>query len=417
MALLASPQFLFRVEEVETLDETSRYPEVDEYGLASRLSYLLWSTMPDDELFALAERGELRKNLPDQMQRMVRDKRSDEFVTSFAGQWLRSSDVEKVSIDPIAALGFQKEYAKLRASFGGRGRRTQQEESNDSPDTQKDIARYKELGGLRDRFDASVRSAMRNETEMSFEYIVRDDRSLLELIDADYVFVNEKLANLYDLDGVRGKEMRRVQLPSESPRGGVLTQGSMLAVTSNPTRTSPVKRGLFVLDNILGTPTPPAPPNVPALEDAANRFGDREPSLRELLAVHREAALCSSCHSRMDPLGLALENFNAIGAWREKEGDAEIESAGELITGEKFSDIRDLKKILKTERRADFYRCATEKLFVYAMGRGLEYYDDEAVDNIVEKLDSEGGRFSVLLDGVINSAAFQRRAGSQTDTN
>ena len=167
--------------------------------------------------------------------------------------------MEKVSIDPIAALGFQKEYAKLRASFGGRGRRTQQEESNDSPDTQKDIARYKELGGLRDRFDASVRSAMRNETEMSFEYIVREDRSLLELIDADYVFVNEKLANLYDLNGVRGKEMRRVKLPAESPRGGVLTQGSMLAVTSNPTRTSPVKRGLFVLDNILGTPAPPAP--------------------------------------------------------------------------------------------------------------------------------------------------------------
>jgi len=415
MAVLASPQFLFRVEDVETLDEASQYPNVDEYALATRLSYLLWSTMPDDELFLLAEKGELRKNLTAQMQRLVRDNRFEEFTSSFAGQWLRSSDVEKVSIDPIAALGFQKEYAKLRASFGGRGRRTKEEEATDSPETQLAIARLKELGALRDRFDASVRSAMRSETEMSFEFIVREDRSLLELIDADYVFVNEKLASLYELDGVRGKEMRRVPLPAGSPRGGVLTQGTMLAVTSNPTRTSPVKRGLFVLDNILGTPAPSAPPNVPALEDAADRFGGREPSLRELLAAHREAALCSSCHSRMDPLGLALESFNAIGAWREKDGDQAIDSKGELITGEKFADIRELKKILKTDRRMDFYRCVTEKLFVYAMGRGLEYYDDDAVERIVEELDRHGGRFSVLLEGVVNSAAFQRRSRPQAE--
>jgi len=415
MAVLASPQFLFRVEDVETLDETSQYPKVDEYALASRLSYLLWSTMPDDELFLLAENGELRKNLAAQIQRLVRDNRFDEFTSSFAGQWLRAHDVEKVSIDPIAALGFQKEYAELRASFGGRGRRTKEDEATDSPETQISIARFKELGALRDRFDASVRSAMRNETEMSFEFIVREDRSLLELIDADYIFVNEKLASLYELDGVRGKEMRRVPLPAGSPRGGVLTQGTMLAVTSNPTRTSPVKRGLFVLDNILGTPAPPAPPNVPALEDAADRFGGREPSLRELLAAHREAALCASCHSRMDPLGLALENFNAIGAWREKDGDQEIESAGELITGERFGDVRELKKILKTDRRMDFYRCVTEKLFVYAMGRGLEYYDDAAVERIAEELDRHGGRFSVLLEGVVNSAAFQRRSRPQAE--
>ena len=410
MAVLASPQFLFRVEDVETLDENSQYPNVDEFALATRLSYLMWSTMPDDELLSFAEKGELRKNLLAQVQRMVQDERSDEFVENFAGQWLRARDIENVSIDPIAAMGFQKEYATLRASFGGRGRRTKQEEAADDPETVLRIARFRELGALRDRFDASIRSAMRRETEMSFDFIVRQDRSLLELIDADYVFVNEKLASLYELDGVQGKEMRKFLLPAGSPRGGVLTQGTMLAVTSNPTRTSPVKRGLFILDNILGTPAPPAPPNVPALEDAADRFSGREPSLRELLAVHREAALCSSCHTRMDPLGLALENFNAIGGWRDKDGDQSVDSAGELITGEKFRDIRELKQILKTNRRRDFYRCVTEKLFVYATGRGLEYYDEIAVDKIVEKLDHEGGRFSVLLNGVISSAPFQRRA-------
>ncbi len=417
MAVLASPQFLFRAEEVETLDEVSQYPNVDEYGLASRLSYLLWSTMPDDELFALADRAELRKNLASQIDRMLQDKRCSEFVESFAGQWLRARDVENVSIDPIAAMGFQKEYSILRNRFAGRGlgRRSRQNEPAEAPETVTAHARFTELNDWRNRFDASVRSAMRKETEMAFECIVREDRSLLDLIDTDYVFVNEKLASLYGLEGISGNAMQRVTLPVGSPRGGVLTQGTMLAVTSNPTRTSPVKRGLFILDNILGTPAPPAPPNVPALEDAADRFGGREPSLRELLAVHREAALCSSCHSRMDPLGLALENFNAIGGWRDMEADQPIESAGELITGEKFTDIRDLKRILKTDRRRDFYRCVTEKLFVYALGRGLEYYDEVAVNTIVEKLDREGGRFSVLLYEVINSAPFQRRALSQEE--
>jgi len=343
---------------------------------------------------------------------MVRDSRSSEFVESFAGQWLRASDVENVSIDPIAAMGLQKEYAALRARFSSFFRRTKEEEANDDAETKQGVARMKEIRDLKDRFDATIRTAMRKETEMSFDFVVREDRSLLDLIEADYVFVNEKLASLYDIEGVEGREMQRVNLPAGSPRGGVLTQGTTLAVTSNPTRTSPVKRGLFILDNILGTPSPPAPPNVPELEAAADRFGGREPSLRELLAVHREAALCSSCHSRMDPLGLALENFNAIGSWRDKEAGQEVDSAGELITGEKFMDIRELKRILKTDRRRDFYRCVNEKLFIYALGRGLEYYDEVSVDQIVDQLDQNEGRFSVLLQGVINSAAFQRRSDS-----
>ncbi len=410
MAVLASPQFLFRLEDVETLDESSRYPRIDEYALASRLSYLLWSSMPDDRLRELADAGELRRHLSEQVQRMIRDPRSDEFIRSFAGQWLRARDVEHVSIDPIAALGYQQEYERLRTSLIGKFRRPRRGDPPLDPETEKGFARLRELGGLRDRFDASVRIAMRRETEMAFEYVVRHDRSLLELLDSDYVFVNESLARLYQLEGVQGNEMRQVSLPEGSPRGGVLTQGTMLTVTSNPTRTSPVKRGLYILENILGTPSPPAPPNVPTLEDSADRFGGRTPTLRELLAVHREAALCSSCHSRMDPLGLALENFNAIGSWRDTEGELPIDSVGELITGEPFRDIKDLKRILVTTRRTDYYRCVTEKLLVYALGRGLEYDDDYSVEQIVQRLEQGQGTFGILLEGIVRSAPFQRRA-------
>ena len=222
---------------------------------------------------------------------------------------------------------------------------------------------------------------------------------MLELLDADYTFLNEKLADLYDIPDVEGREMRKVQLPKNSPRGGVLTQATMLTATSNPTRTSPVKRGLYILENILGTPAPPAPPNVPELEEAADQFGDREPPLRELLAVHREADLCSSCHNRMDPLGIALENFNALGMWRETENEQGIDASGTLVTGEAFKDIRELKRVLVTARRADFYRCMTQKLMTYALGRGLEDIDEYTVDQIAAELEQEDGRFKCLVEG------------------
>jgi hypothetical protein len=189
----------------------------------------------------------------------------------------------------------------------------------------------------------------------------------------------------------------------------VLTQGTVLTVTSNPDRTSPVKRGLFVLDNILGTPPPPPPPDIPALEDAETGVKGRPSTLREQLKVHREAPLCSSCHNRMDPLGLALENFNALGLWREKDRGQPIDAAGQLVTGEEFTGVTELKRILVTERRLDFYRCLTEKMLTYAVGRGMEYYDVQAVDEIVAKLEKSGGKPSVLLAGVIESAPFQRR--------
>jgi len=214
---------------------------------------------------------------------------------------------------------------------------------------------------------------------------------------------------------VKGDEMRRVTLPGDSPRGGVLTMGSVLLVTSNPTRTSPVKRGLFLLENILGTPTPPPPPDIPPLEAAGRKFKDKIPTLRETLELHREAALCSSCHNRMDPLGLAFENFSALGLWRDKEVGQPIDASGKLITGEAFTSVRELKHILATDRKQDYYRCFTEKLLTYALGRGLEYYDVETVDQIVASLNKDGGKFSTLLNGVIESSPFQRRRGSLDD--
>jgi hypothetical protein len=203
--------------------------------------------------------------------------------------------------------------------------------------------------------------------------------------------------------------MRKVVLPPDSPRGGVLTQGTVLAVTSNPTRTSPVKRGVFILDAILGTRPPPPPPNIPALEDAASPEKLRTMTLRENLALHASNKTCAACHSRMDPLGLALENFNAMGMWRDGELNRTIDAGGKLITGEKFADIRELKHILATTHRRDFYYCITQKLMTYALGRTLDYYDMDTVDQLVAQLEASGGRPSVLLHGIVNSAAFEQR--------
>ena len=406
--MLASPRFLFRADKPDVTTARERYPQVDEYSLATRLSYFLWSTTPDDELLELAKTSQLRTNLDQQIKRMLNDPRASSLAENFVGQWLRTRDVTKTTIDPLAALGLQSEFDLLRSEF--RGRRFRNLAPKDLPkgDEGKRVARFLELDEMRDLLDGETRSAMRRETEMLFASIFQENRSLLEMINPDYTFVNEKLAQLYGIEGVEGKEMRRVDLPKGSPRGGILAQGTMLVVTSNPTRTSPVKRGLFVLENILGTPTPPAPPNVPALEDSAGKFGDRTPSVREVLALHRESALCSSCHSRMDPLGLALENFNALGMYRELENAQPIDASGQLITGEKFSNLQELKAVIAGPRRADFYRCFIQKLLTYAVGRGLDYYDEHVVDELVDNADSDGGRLQSIVRGVIMSAPFQR---------
>jgi hypothetical protein len=372
VAVLASPRFLFRIEETEGGRPEEPYSPVDEYALASRLSYFLWSSMPDQELFELAARGELRRDMAAQVERMLRDSRSEALIENFAGQWLQARDVEGVSLNPRAV--FRREGVNRRFDL-----------------------------------DRSLRLAMRRETELYFGHVLREDRSILELVDSDYTFLDEKLADFYGIPDVKGREMRRVSLPPDSPRGGVLTQGTVLTVTSNPTRTSPVKRGLFILDNILGTPAPPAPPDIPELEEAEKEFTDRKPTMREAMEVHRSNPLCHSCHARMDPLGLALENFNALGLWRETERDQEIDASGRLITGESFKDVRELKRILVQERRLDFYRCLSEKLLTYALGRGLEHYDVHTIDQIVGRLQQDEGRSGALLLGIIESAPFQKR--------
>lgn len=385
MAILGSPHFLFRIEEPASAAETvaskpAHATPIDEYSLASRLSYFLWSTMPDQELFRLAGRGELRSQLRAQIARMLDDSRSQAFVRNFTGQWLQARDIEFVPINVRTIFGYNAPSV-LRTKEG------------------------------RTDFDSAFRKMMRSETEKYFDYVLREDRSVLELVDSDYTFLNEKLAGLYGVPGVTGDDIRRVQLPPDSVRGGVLTQGTVLAVTSNPTRTSPVKRGLFILENILGTPPPPPPPNVPDLEESKKEFKDREPKLSEMLAVHRENKLCNSCHSRMDPLGLALENFNALGAWRDTDARQPIDPSGKLITGEKFADVRELKHVLSHERHLDVYRCLTEKMLTYALGRGLEYYDVQTVDDIVDRLEREHGKMSALLTSVIESAPFQKMRG------
>lgn len=422
--VLASSRFLFKTEGLElSQTDSSYYARLDEYALASRLSYFLWSSMPDEELFRLASRKELRANLDQQFERMLRDPKSKAMVTNFVGQWLRTRDVEKVSIDALAALGLQKEFDELRSSFFGRRRpRSDADRNAEDPETKQRRERFQEIIAKRDMLDGKLKTSMKLETEMLFAHIVKENRSIREIVDPGYTFLNQKLVEYYglgDLPGmsdIRGEEMRRVELPADSWRGGVLTHGSMHLITSNPTRTSPVKRGLFVLENLLGTPTPPAPPNVPELEDSANRFGDREPSLRELLAVHRESALCASCHARMDPLGLALENYNALAMFRTVEAEQPIDSAGQLVTGEEFQDVRDLRRIIANERRHDLYRCLTEKMLVYALGRGLDYSDEHIIDEIVAKLDENDGAIHVLLKSIVESNAFQRQRVAKPKT-
>lgn len=376
-AVLCSPKFLFRVE----LDDSPESPEVrplNEFQLASRLSYFLWSSMPDDILLDLAEQGQLSAQLEAQVKRMLQDPRSASLVQNFAMQWLQIQRIEFISPD----------------------------------------------GTLFPTFNDKLRTAMLKETELFVDSIVREDRSILELIDADYTFLNEPLARHYgiaDTNGnpangekskppgepIRGDEFRRVSLASRT-RGGLLTQASVLTVTSNPTRTSPVKRGRWVLEQILGAPPPPPPPNVPELpstaEDAAGS------SLRERMEIHRRNPSCANCHAKMDPIGFSLENFNAVGAYRTKDGAFEVDATGEFADGTKFTGPAELKSIV-LNRKVEFRRCLTEKLLIYALGRGLEYYDRPSVENIVQSLEAGDDKVSVLITQIVMSDPFRQRRG------
>ncbi len=417
VAVLASPRFLFREEAMEALPKDGTHPLVDEYALASRLSYFLWSTMPDAELFRLAGERKLRANLTAQVDRMMKDSRFDGLIKNFVGQWLQARDIEAVVIDSRQVLAREAkpdpEAEKRRARlFELRGK----PEAELTADERKEMESLRSVftrrfgQGQRAELTGDLRRAMRQETERTFAHVIRENRSLKELLDSDYTFLNERLAKHYGLTNlnVTGDEMRLVKLPADSARGGLLTQGTLLAVTSNPTRTSPVKRGLFILENLLGTPPPPAPPDIPPLEDAAKAIKGKKLSLRDTLALHREQPLCSSCHNRMDPLGLALENFNAMGMWRDEEQGIPIDATATLMSGEKFTQIGELKKILATAHAEDFYRTVTEKLLTYALGRGLEYHDVDTVDRIVARLVQADGRPADLFSSIIESAPFQK---------
>jgi hypothetical protein len=373
--MLCSPRFLFRVTRTVPSKAKEPWSLIDEYSLASRLSYFLWSSMPDDELLNLAARGELRKNLPAQIKRMLDDKFSQRMIENFSGQWLQTRNVMKWTVVEPEVL---KREGKTE---------TQTMLTDD------------------------IRQAMKDETTMYFAHIVKEDRSILDILDSDYTYLNEGLARYYGITNadIKGPEMRLAQLPPGSPRGGVLTQGSMLLVTSGANRTSAVKRGVFVLDNILGMRPHDPPPDVPGIEQASNKIKDHEPTFRESLELHRNNPVCASCHKLMDPIGFGLDNFNAMGLYRDTEYGQPIDASGTLASGEEFKGAEALKQILKTNHRKDFYRCLTEKLMTYALGRGLEYYDAESVDQIVERLDKEDGRFSALLTGIIESAPFQKR--------
>jgi len=361
-AVLVSPHFLFRGELQEEPDNPRIVRPVDEYALASRMSYFLWSSMPDEELFRLAERGELRRNLEAQTRRMLGDPRARALSEHFAGQWLQLRNLSLVAPDPQTFPGF----------------------------------------------DEGLRLAMRRETELLFETILREDRSVLDLLTADYTFVNERLARHYGLGGVAGPEFRRVSLAG-TPRRGVLTHASVLTITSNPTRTSPVKRGKWVLENLLAAPPPPPPPEVPPLNESAAAAANA--SLRQRLEQHRDNPMCASCHAQMDPIGFGLEHFDGIGAYRERDGVFPVDAAGKLTSGEIFQGAGELSALLATVKREEFARCVAERLLTYALGRGLEHYDQCALNQITAGATRAGHRFSAFVLEVVKSVPFQMRRG------
>jgi PAS domain-containing protein len=356
-AILMSPNFLFRIEQDPPQENAHRISDTE---LASRLSYFLWSSMPDDHLLSLAETNQLHnpRVLHAEVRRMMADAKAHSLATNFSGQWLQTRN-----------LSFNKPDAKT------------------FPD-----------------YDVELRDAMRTETEMFFQAVVTEDRSILDFLDGRFTFVNERLAKLYGIPDVHGRDFRRIELDG-TQRSGILTQASVLTASSYPTRTSPVIRGKWVLENILNTPPPPPPPNVPALDE---RTGGTNFSVRKKLEAHRSNSACAGCHSRMDPLGFGLENYDAIGRWRASEGLNLVDASGVLPDGRTFNGAGELKDILKADA-PKFVRALSEKLLTYSLGRGVETSDDPAVKKITQRVETHGYRFSELIAGIVDSVPFQMR--------
>jgi hypothetical protein len=358
--LLVAPRFIYRVEQEPAGLAAGATYRISDTELASRLSFFLWSTIPDDELLDLAAQNRLREpaTLQRQVRRMLADSKSKEFIENFAGQWL-----------------YLRELANLQSEAPG--------------------------------FDDNLRQSFRRETEMLFETIVREDRSIVELLDADYTFVDERLARHYGMPNVRGSHFRRVALGPKSPRRGLLGHGSMLTVTSIATRTSPVMRGKWILENLLGAPPPEPPPGVETNLGEGEEI-TKTTTLRQRLEQHRANPTCASCHNIMDPLGFALENYDLIGAWREMDGPAKIDSTGRLADGTPLAGPVDLRQAVLS-RSGAFVTTATEKLFIYALGRPVHYYDMPLVRSVVRRASKDGNRFSALVLGIVESDAFQKR--------
>jgi len=357
-AVLVSPHFLFRVE-LDPQDGRAPDRRLTDFELASRLSYFVWSSLPDDELFRTAASGKLSApfTLNAQVRRMIRDPKSRALADHFAGQWLQTRALTS------AALG------------------------------------------------SDLRHAMRTETELFFDHIVREDRSALDLLTGEYTFVNDRLARHYGLPGVEGTEFRRVSLAGTG-RAGVLTHASVLTVTSGPTGTSPVKRGRWVLENLLGAPPPPPPPGADALPDAGP---GRPLTRRAQFEQHRARSECASCHTRMDPLGFGLENFDLVGAWRDRDGDAVVDASGVLPDGRSFRGPAELRAVLAAAP-TDFARCLTGKLMTYALGRSLRAADRSSVNRIVRHAARNGYRFSSLIIALVRSDPFLMRRVAEGGT-
>jgi hypothetical protein len=359
-AILVSREFLFRVEQEPAGIAPHTPYRVSDLELASRLSFFLWSSIPDDELLTAAERGELHEPemLAKQTRRMLADSRSRSLITSFADQWLHLRNLDAFSPD----------------------------------------------GRLFPDFDDNLRQALRRETEMLFADVMREDRSVLDLLKCDYTWLNERLAKHYVIPHVYGTRFRRVALAPDSQRGGLLRQGSILTVTSYATRTSPVIRGKWILENLLGVPPPPPPPNVPALEETISE----SLPIRARLMEHRANPACAGCHNLMDPVGFSLENFDALGRWRTTEEGRPVDAAGGLPDGSKFTGVSGLEAAL-LKHPNDFVGTLTEKLLTFALGRGMEYYDAPAVRKVVRSAATADYRFSAVIDAIVNSAPFQMR--------
>jgi mono/diheme cytochrome c family protein len=364
-AMLVSPDFLFRVERDPSTAGNGFAHRISDVELASRLSFFLWSTIPDAELLDLAERGKLKDpaTLEQQVRRMTGDPRADALVSNFAGQWLQLRNVETVKPDPVIFP-----------------------------------------------FDEALRQSFLTETGLFVASIFREDRSLLDLLSADYTFVNQRLAEHYGIPRVYGSQFRRVTL-ADVNRHGLLGQGSVLTVTSYPNRTSVVQRGKWILENLLGTPPPPPPPDVPELKAAPH---GKVLTMREQMQVHRANSVCASCHGRMDPIGFALENYDAVGRWRAEDAGAPIDASGKLPDGTEFQGPAGLSQLLLNRYRDDFVRTATEKLLTYALGRGVEYYDYPTIRSIDHDAARDNYRISSLILAIVKSAPFQMRRTSES---